>query len=157
MGERGYWTKEQNKSENDPKAAFSIQREKQLACSRLKKRSTSLQTASSIKTAVVHLGSETTSLNTTQKSERFLEGKNGSTLLQNVAFVAEHFWSLQGHYEVTTLSLRSEFGFMNGSSFDSRFLDHFVTTWSLRGHHAVTTRSPRFRFGFGFMNGLSRK
>ena len=30
MGERGYWTKEQNQSTNDPKAASSIQREKQL-------------------------------------------------------------------------------------------------------------------------------
>ena len=126
-----------------PKSGLLDPERKTAACSRLKKRSTSLQTASSIKTAVVHLGSETTSLNTTQKSERFLEGKNGSTLLQNVAFVAEHFWSLQGHYEITTLSLRSEFGFMNGSSFDSRFLDHFVT-----GHYAVTTPSLRGHHGF---------
>ena len=34
------------------------------------------------------LGSKTTSLNTTQKYKRCLEGKNGSTSLQNVTFVA---------------------------------------------------------------------
>ena len=62
---------------------------------------------------------------------------------------SEHFWSLHGHYEVTTRSLRFEFSFMNGSSFDSRCsVDHFG--------HVVTVRSTvatRLRSRFGFMKG----
>ena len=44
MGERGYWSKEQNKTKNDPKAASSRERKKQLHV-RAENRTISLQSS----------------------------------------------------------------------------------------------------------------
>ena len=103
MGERGYWIKEQNQSKNDPKAASSIQREKTAACSRLKNAQLRSKRPLRSRQTVVNLGCQTASLNTTQSRSVFWKAKNGSTSLQNVAFV---YVNLEG------------FDFMNASNFN---------------------------------------